>query len=134
MGALRDKILEQHELPKEQVQTDEWGPLGVPFVYVRGLTAKEREEWELAQTVRGSNGGRVPNPKPKPLIRAGFVVKIVVDENGEREFEDKDAEMLANEAASLVERLWNVGRRLSGIFDEDEVEANPSTDDQDENS
>jgi hypothetical protein len=46
MGGIRDKILAADDLPREQVQTDEWAPFGVPFVFVRGLSAAERDKWE----------------------------------------------------------------------------------------
>lgn len=129
MGTLRDAILAAEDLPREEVKTDEWGPFGVPSVFVRGFTSKERDDWEMSLTVAGPDGGRVPNPRLKNL-RAGFVVRVLVDENGERIFDDKDVDLLAGKSAAVLDRLWDVGRRLSGLETASEAEANPSTGDQ----
>lgn len=131
MGTLRDAILAAEDLPREEVKTDEWGPSGVPSVFVRGFTSKERDDWEMSLTVLGPNGSRVQNPRLRNL-RAGFVVRALVDANGERIFDDKDVELLAGKNAAVIDRLWDVGRRLSGMQTEDEEETNPSTGDQED--
>ncbi len=127
MGTLRDQILAAEDLPREEVKTDEWGPFGVPSVFVRGLTSKERDDWEMSLTVAGPDGTRIANPRLKNM-RAGFVVNVLVDENGERIFADKDVELLAAKNAAVIDRLWDVGRRLSGM--DTQAEANPSEGDQ----
>lgn len=130
MGSLRDAILAAEDLPREQVQTDEWAPFGVPFVFVRGLTSAERDAYELSLTVAGPNGGRMQRPNLKN-IRTAFVVKIVVDESGERIFTDKDVEELGKKNARVIDHLWEVGRRMSGMTDE---EVNPSKGDQEDSN
>jgi hypothetical protein len=130
MGTLRDAILAAEDLPREEVQTPEWGPAGAPTVFVRGFTSKERDDWEMSLTVAGPDGSRIPNPRLKNL-RAGFVVRVLVDKDGNRIFEDKDVEVLSAKSASVLDRLWDVGRRLSGM-DNVQTEPNPSTGDQED--
>jgi len=125
---IRDAILEVQDLPQEKVQTDEWAP-AVPFVWIRGLSAAERDQWEQGLTAT-INGRIVPKTKIKNL-RAQFVVKILVDENGDRIFKDNEVDLLGNKSAAVLDRLWDVGRRLSGMQTEEELEAeNPSKGDQ----
>src|SRR4029077_5215341 len=135
---LRDAILSADDLPREQVQTDEWARFGVPFVYVRALTAKERDDYEMSLTVPGPKGGRVPNPRRKN-IRATFAAKVMVEQNGngvwERAFDDSDVSKLGNKNAAVLDRVVDKGLELSGMapVSEDE-DPNPSTGDQDEPS
>lgn len=127
---LRDSILAADDLPRERVQTDEWGRSGVPFVYMRGFSGSEREAWERSQTVLGPNGDRIPNPRAKN-VRAQFLVKLMTDENGDRIFADEDVEALSGKNAAVLERLAMVGLRLSGMIGD---EANPSQDGQADDS
>lgn len=130
MGSMRDAILAAEDLPREQVHTDEWAPFGVPFVYVRGLSAGERDAWESAVTVLAPDGSRRPNPRLKNS-RARFCALIMVDEDGGRIFADTDVDRLAEHSAAVLERIALVGLRLSGMI---EAEANPSTGDLDDSS
>lgn len=131
MTTLREQILAAADLPREKVQTDEWAPFGVPFVFVQGLSAKERDEWELSLTVRSSGGGRVLNPQMKQY-RAPFCARVIVDENGKRIFSDDDVKELAGKSAVVLDRIFDEGRRLSGMTIEEDV--NPSTGDQEDSS
>lgn len=132
MGTLREQILAAEDLPREQVSTDEWAPFGVPFVHVRGLASGERDDWEQSFLTTGANGKRVTKPQVHN-VRAGFVALTVVDEAGQRVFTDKDIAALATKSAAVIGRLWDVGRRLSGMKDEDDEE-NPSEGGQEDTS
>lgn len=131
MGALADKILAADDLPREEVETPEWASFGAPTLFVRGLTARERDEYERGLLVRLADGTRVLDPNPKN-IRAGFVARVVVDADGERVFSDQQIAELGGKNAAVVDRLWLVGRRLSGMIVE--AEENPSTGDQEGSS
>jgi hypothetical protein len=126
MGTLRENILAADDLPREKVATDEWAPSGVPFVYVRGLTAAERDDYEQSLTERGPDG-TVRAKVRQQNLRAGFVARVIVDENGERVFTDKDVDALGGKNASVIDRIWDRARELSGMG----VEVNPSEGDQD---
>jgi hypothetical protein len=124
MGTLRDQILAAKDLPTEEVQTDEWAPFGVPFVRVRGLSAAEREKWELS--VGETDGKKVTR------IREKLVQRTVVDENAQPVFELEDVKALGDLSSVVIVRLFNAARKLSGMQTEAEVEAerNPSRGDQ----
>lgn len=132
MASMREKILAAEDLPQERVKTDEWAPSGVPFVVIRALTSSERDEYEQSLLITRPDGRRVTNPNLKN-VRAGFVAKVMLDpDTGERIFDDSHAADLAGKNAALIDRLWDVGRRLSGMQTEEELEkeGNPSTGDQ----
>lgn len=130
MGSLRDQILAADDLPRAVVETPEWAPSGVPSVHVRGLTAAERDQYEQGLTERAKDGSVRPKANLKNL-RASFVMRIVVDENGERVFSDGDVEALGAKSAVVLDRLWEKGRELSGMARE-ETEENPSSGDQED--
>lgn len=134
MGALRDAILAADDLPRERIDTPEWEPFGAPFVFVQGLSGEEREQWERSLTIV-IDGERVPNRNVKH-VRARFAVRVTVDENGERIFEDTDIEALDKKSAAALQRIFQEGRRISGMLTPDELEAegNPSMGDQEEPS
>ena len=123
MGSLRDRILAASDLQSEQVDTPEWEPFGVPHVWVRGLTAAERDKYEQGMVERAPDGGVRTRSKIKNL-RASFVAMVLVNEQGEREFTDEDVDALGEKNANVIDRLWDKGRELSGMVREAEV--NPS--------
>jgi hypothetical protein len=128
MGTLRDAILEAQDLPTEDVQTDEWGRFGVPFVRVRGLSASEREKWELS--VGETDGKKVTH------IREKLVVATVIDDDGSPAFQPSDIKMLGERSSAVIVRLFNTARKLSGMRTEAEAEAeaNPSKGDQEDDN
>lgn len=115
MTLSRDEILAT-TLPQETVDVPEWGGK----VILRGLTAAERDDYEQAM-VETSPNGRVTAKRKLQNVRAGLVVRCIVDEKGEREFADSDAEALGQKDAAVIDRLWDVCRRLCGMSTEDEV-------------
>lgn len=129
MSSLRDSILAADDLPREQVSTPEWEPFGAPSVYVRGLTAAERDKYEQSLTERSPDGTVRPR-RSLDNLRASFVARVVVDESGARVFEDSDVEKLGAKNAAVIDRLWDKGRELSGMGVIED--ANPSTGDQPE--
>lgn len=133
MGSLREAILQADDLPREAVETPEWAPFGVPLVHIRGFSGQERDEWEQSLTER-INGRVVPRINVRN-IRSAFLVKVIVDENGARVFDDKDVKALGAKSGAVLDRLWDKARELSGMMVPEEQEGeNPSTGDQDEPS
>ena len=84
-------------------------------VIVKGMTAKERDQYETSFIVQ-KNGKRNFN-----LIdaRAKLVMLTVVDEKGDRLFEASDVSRLSGMPASVIDKLFTVAQKLSGISDED---------------
>lgn len=102
----RDTIITPH-LPVEEVYVAEWG--GV--VRVRGLTARERDAYEASLM----SAGRVSWDN----ARAKLVVRCLVDAQGQRLLSDTDAEALGGCAAHIIDRLFAVASRLSGLTAQD---------------
>jgi hypothetical protein len=119
MGSLRDDILAADDLPREVVPTPEWGP-AVHEVWVRGLTAAERDAYEQGLLVTGRGTTRIREKIEN--LRAAFCVRIMVDENGERVFTDKDVAALGDKSGAVLDRIWDKGRELSGMKTEAERE------------
>ncbi len=96
----------------EAVATPEW-PDADGSVFVRTLSAKARDQWEA---------DIVKDPKKRDLsnLRAKFVVLCACDEDGHLAFAPNDVEWLGDESAAVIDRLWDAGRKLSGISDEDD--------------
>lgn len=97
--ALRDSI------PSEVVDVDGIGP-----VTVRGLTAGARDEWE--QRIYAAKG------KPLRNVRAGLVALCVYD-GGKPVFGSADVDAVGELPAAVVDRLYDVAARLSGMGPKD---------------
>lgn len=124
MATLRDQILAADDLPTEVVETPEWGPSGVPSVVVRGLSGHDRDQYEQSLVMTGADGRTRAKPNLENM-RAGFVALVIVDpETKERAFKPTDVKELGKKSAEVLDRIWNVGRRISGMATVEE--ANPS--------
>lgn len=128
MGTLRDQILAADDLPRVEVDTPEWAPFGVPTIFVRGLTAAERDDYEQSLLETGPDG-RIRQKRHQTNLRASFVARVIVDAEGTRVFTDKDAGALGEKNAAVIDRIWDAARVLSGMAAPEEE--NPSEGDQD---
>ena len=110
-----DSILQADDLPKELVEVPEWGG----EVYVRCLTAAERDDWEGSVVSMGKNGKTQTDLKN---LRAKLVARTVCDEKGERLFTDAQVGDLGKKSAAALDRLYTVAAKLSKITKSDEEE------------
>jgi hypothetical protein len=123
MPLSRDGILGAVDIQVEKVDVPEWGG----DVLIRGLTGEERDAYESSlRQIR--NAG---TPQQELVIvqlnaRANLLVKCLVDENGDRVFTDRDAPALGAKNGRVIDRLYDVATRLSGLSDEaaEEIEGN----------
>jgi hypothetical protein len=84
-------------------------------VHVRGLTGRERDGFESACfSQRGKN--RVLDTEN---IRAKLLVRSLCDADGKRLFDDGDAMMLGDMPSSVLDQLFTVAQRLSGLSPSD---------------
>lgn len=104
----RDQILNSDDLTKEEVSVPEWGG----EVFVRTLTGTEKDTFE--EKIIGKNGG--VNMKN---IRALLASLTIVDEKGERLFEESDIKELGRKSGAALSRVFNVAQRLNKISDDD---------------
>ena len=84
-------------------------------VTVRGMTGVERDAFE-ASCIEGRGKRRDVNTKN---MRAKLVAFCCVDEKGHRVFTDADAGALGEVRADLIDRIFSVAQRLSGMSDQD---------------
>lgn len=117
MTSLHDQILAAEDIGSEDLAVDEWG--GVK-VRVRGLTGTERDAYE-AKAVALRNGGQDVELRLADF-RARLVVKCLYDpESNERIFADSEVSALGGKSAVVLERLFMVAQRLSGLKDRKSV-------------
>lgn len=107
----RDAILQTSDIRKELVPVPEWGG----DVYVRSLTAAERDQFEASLIVQRGKQQEI-NLKN---ARAKLAVLAICDEQGQRIFSDADLAEMGKKSAGALQRVWIVAQRLSGITDED---------------
>jgi hypothetical protein len=114
----KDAILKADDLPRQVVEVPEWGG----SVMVRGLTGSERDKFEASVLVKK---GKDYDVKLTDL-RARLVVLSVIDEAGNRLFDDNDVAELGKKSASALNRVFEAAQRLSGLTDQDieELEKN----------
>ncbi|HYM22018.1 MAG TPA: hypothetical protein VEU08_02380 [Vicinamibacterales bacterium] len=113
----RDLLLAAVSLPREAVSIPE---LGETFT-VQGMNGLQRDDFEASLFSTTANGRR--RVFTSANIRAKLLVRCVIDpETGDRLFSDGDADAVGQIRADVLDRLFAVAQRLSGIRDED-VEA-----------
>lgn len=84
-------------------------------VTVRGMTGAERDAFEA-----GCVAGRGKRRELSLLnVRAKVVAFCCLDEQGARLFSDADAEALGHVRADVIDRLFAVASRLSGMREQD---------------
>ena len=99
---LKDSILKADDLPRRKVEVPEWGVT----VYVRSMAGAERDAWEQ---------WLVDTKTDRKHIRARYCVLVMVDEKGNRIFEDGDIESLSKKSAAALDRVFSAGLALNGM-------------------
>jgi hypothetical protein len=107
----RDEILKADDIKTERVDVPEWGGT----VIVKSLTGRQRDEFE-GSMIEQRGRRAVMNTAN---MRAKLVAWSVVDETGERLFNNGDIPDLGEHSAAAVNRIYNVAAKLSGLSDED---------------
>ena len=87
---------------------------------VRGLTAGERDDYEQNMVEVGPDG-RSRVKAHQTNLRASLVVRCLVDDDGNRLFSDRDATKVGEVDGSVIDELWDVARRLSGMGNEQDL-------------
>lgn len=108
----RDQIMQADDLRTEIVAVPEWGG----EVIVKALTGRERDAFEAS--IAGERSGRRVRLDLQN-IRARFVASCVVDEHGQPLFYPSDVALLGEKSAAALQRVFEVGQRLSGLSDDD---------------
>lgn len=108
--SLRDKILKiSNDTPSEIVEIPEWDVK----VLVRGMTLGAKDDFLAAIVDSTSKSANVKN------FTSGVLVACSYDpESGERLFSESDIPALKERSAVAIQRIVDVGVRLSGLGDE----------------
>jgi len=120
MPLSRDGILGAVDIQTEKVHVPEWGD----EVIIRGLTGEELDAFQGSiRQFRPTFDGKGMEPVLiQDNMRAKLLVKCLVDEAGERLFTDQDASALGAKNGSVIDRLYDVASRLSGLSEDEKAE------------
>lgn len=109
----KEEFLKKRPVRFEDVEIPEWEAK----VRVKELTAQARDKWEqsnLEDKGKGQMKLRLQN------ARARLVALSVIDaESGELLFSDEDVLAIGAQSAAVIDRIYDVAARLSGITDND---------------
>ena len=116
MASKRDLLLGATTLDREVVPVPELGP-DVSFT-VQGMSGFQRDKFESSLLVETANGRR--RKLDTNNVRAKLLVQCLIDEEtGTPLFRENDVSALGNVSARILERLFPVAQKLSGISDAD---------------
>ena len=109
--SLKDKILASEDIPSETIHVKEWDV----DLLIKGMTAGERVT--LMQSAYDAKTEQVNMSKVYPDV----VVACAHDPaTGEPVFTDSDKDALMGKSSAAIERIADVGLRLSGIGKEEQ--------------
>jgi hypothetical protein len=108
----REEIFAVEDLKAEELYIPEWDT----SVYVRGLTGKERDEFETAMIQM--NGKRTMSLS-LANVRARLVSMACIQADGTRLFSRKDIEILGKKSAAALDRIAARIQELSGLLPDD---------------
>ena len=100
-------------VPTERIAVPELAADG--YVIVRGMTGWERDAWERS-LVKGRGKRRDIDTEN---VRARLAVRCLVDDTGARIFRDDEAGVLGKLRVDVLQRIFEVAQKLSGVSDED---------------
>ena len=109
MGNLtKEQILKTNDIRKQKVSVPEWNG----DVYVLTMTGTERDAFE--QSLVADKG-----KTDLANIRAKLCVMTMVNEKGERLFNEGDIHALGRKSAAALDRVFSASQKLSGIGESD---------------
>jgi hypothetical protein len=100
----------------ESVDVPEWGGT----VLVKMLSGKEKTAFYVAQSI----ARKANNDEPIENYQARFCVAVLCDEEGNRLYQDDQADELGDLPSSgvIIERIYDKARKLNCMFTEAEEE------------
>lgn len=110
-----DEILDKDDSQYEDVPVPEWGGT----VRVRSMTADERDAFDESITKISHNGKGQTREIIMKGIRAKLVARSLIDDKGDRLFTDAQVETLGKKNATVLDRLFAIAQRLSGLSKDD---------------
>ncbi|MFI6560401.1 hypothetical protein [Streptomyces sp. NPDC050534] len=134
MALSRDGILAVDDIQIEKVPVPEWGDEAI----IRGLTGDELDAFQgsIREFRPTFDGKGMEAVLIQEGMRAKLLVKCLIDENGDRLFTDQDASALGAKNGAVLDKLYDVAARLSGLSEEEKatLEGNSGASTADESS
>jgi hypothetical protein len=112
------------DITTELVEIPEWGGA----VYVRGLTALERDDLEQS-CLEGKGRNQRVNMRN---LRAKMAIMSTVDAEGTPLWDDGDVERLTRKSAKALDSIFKKAQLLSGMSDEDVDDLTKNSESQDQ--
>lgn len=110
---LEPAVFEGEELLKEAVVEED-------YVYVRQMTAHEKNVWEMSQLQKTGEGKKASYDVVLDDYRAKLAVVCVCDESGNLLFKPNQYALLSkNIGAAKLEKIVDVAQRLNAVTEED---------------
>ena len=100
---------------RELVSVPEWGG----SVYVQSLNGDERDQFEESLMVTTRRGGKKERDVVLKGARAKLCALCIVDGDGQRLYTDEEVDVLGQERAAALDRVFEVAQKLNGMSDED---------------
>lgn len=107
----KSDILAAADLKTETVDVPEWGG----SVVVRTMTGADRGAFEAAVMMIDASGKRQPDMRN---MRAKLCVATVIDEAGNRLFDESDIGELQNKSSAALDAVFKAAQRLNGMAPE----------------
>lgn len=108
MNLTREQILGARDFTIESMEVPEWGGT----VYLRSLKGKGRDAFEGSRV-------RITDDKKVEMIhdntRARLLSMTLCDEQGNLIFTEEDVETLGEKNAAVLDKLFDVAQRMSGL-------------------
>ena len=103
----KDDIFKADDLPTKDMDIPEWGGT----LTIRTLTGAERDQFESAFVNQDKIDIRG--------MKARLIQLTVMNGDGQPMFTKADLQKINSKSASVIDRIWHVSRRLSGLTKED---------------
>ena len=116
-GLTKEQILAANDAAPVPVEVPEWGGT----VYVRPMSAGERDRWE-GEILERTEKRKESIVKATENMRAEFLSKCLCDQTGELLFGQEDMEALAGRSYLAIDRAYEVAQSVNGLTDADVAE------------
>ena len=120
--SMRDEILAAQDLPLTKVDID--APGWPKAVWLRVMTGTERDAYEEGQVNRNGKDVRLNLAN----FRAKLLCMTLVQEDGQRIFNDIDAAALGKKSSAVLDKLYTVACRVNGLGAKDVEELTKNSD------
>jgi hypothetical protein len=129
INELRNHIFGTNDLEIKEVQVPEWKCK----LYVKGMTGKDKEDWEKSVFVESADGKRKFN---SDNFRAKMISSCVYADPDatQRLFTEKHYEQLSQKSAKVLDKILEVVREVNGSTEEAEEEMAKNLGGQEESS